>query len=352
MRALRFYKRNDIRLEDIPEPTPKNDEIKIKVTYAAICGTDLEEFQFGPFFTPVDKPHPLTGVQVPVVLSHEFAGVVVEAGKDVAKVKVGDRVGCYPMISCGKCPPCRHGHINACVIQGNYGYSADGGFADYCVIAEKNAVKIPENIGDEQAALNEPTGIALNLVEVSHLELGDNIAIFGAGAIGLMALQIARIAGAKNVFVVDVIEKRLNLAKELGADVVINAKEEDCVEKIMSLTNGDGVDISFEVSGSSEVLKQAINATKFEGKITMASIYTAKLQDFDLSSIVVGARKIIGSVAHRPDQYVTALKYQADKRIDVRPLITGIVALDDLVEKGFKEYLNNKSEHIKILAKI
>ena len=284
-------------------------------------------------------------------MSHEFSGQVSDIGKGVSKVVPGDRVGVFPIISCGNCSSCRDSRNFACVNSGCFGLSMDGGFQEYCVLPERYIFKLPDNLGEDQAALNEPVGFGLNTFNLAKIRIGEDIVIFGAGTIGLILLQIARIVGARNVYMIGRREKRLNAAKELKADAVIDIDKEDYYKRIMDLTNGEGVDTVIDATGSVSVLEQAFRVTKYNGKIVTTSIFTQKAKNLDLNQIVIPGKQLIGSIAHNEDQYETALKMQSDNRVNVKPIITTIINLEDILDKGFKAYINNKNEHIKILVK-
>jgi (R,R)-butanediol dehydrogenase/meso-butanediol dehydrogenase/diacetyl reductase len=350
VKALRFYKKNDMRLEDIPEPSPKKGEVKIKVSYAGICGTDYEEFLYGPLWVSQDAPHPLTGKKAPMVLGHEFSGRVAEVGDGVTKFKSGDKVAVYPMIYCGECSNCKRGDYFLCKNIGCVGLSCDGGFEEYCVVPERNVFKVPDDLPDEYAALAEPTGFCINTIGLTDMDMGDDVAIFGAGTIGLLCQQIAKTKGCKNVYMVARNELRLKAAKQLGADEVIDITKDDYIEKIRQLTEGEGVDCVIEATGSNQVMNQIFNVVKSGGKITLAGVF-AKNSEIDLKNIVNFGRTIQGAVAHRPIHFETALKMLSDGRVNVKPLITKVVSLEDALEIGFKDYLANKKNYIKVLVK-
>jgi (R,R)-butanediol dehydrogenase/meso-butanediol dehydrogenase/diacetyl reductase len=352
MKALQYYGKKDLRLEDIPEPVAGDGEIKIKVSYAGICGTDYEEYLYGPLWV-TKEPHPLTGHGLnngPVVLGHEFSGKVTAVGKGVTKVVEGDRVAVHPMIVCGKCKNCLAGNYYLCSNIGCVGLHRNGGFQEYCVVPEWNVFKIPDALSEKHAAAAEPVGFALNSVDLMNLSVGEDVAVFGAGLIGLLYQQVARVCGARRVTMIARRKLRLDVSKELGADVVIDVESEDFKEKIMSMTGGLGVDSVFEATGSTNVLDQVFEVVKSGGKIVLGGVFPKDVT-LDLKKIVNCGRTVIGAVAHNPIHFETALQMLSDGRINVDPIITKVVSLDDAIEEGFKDYLANKGDNIKLMIK-
>ena len=191
MRAARWYKAKDVRVEDVEEPQVKNDTVKIKVKWCGICGSDLHEYLAGPIFIPVDKPHPITGDVAPVIMGHEFSGEVVEIGKDVTNVKVGDRVVVEPMDVCGTCPACTSGQYNLCSSLGFHGLAGGGGgFSEYTTFLAKFVHKIPDSLSYEKAALIEPMSVALHSLRVGNFTIGQSAIVTGAGQSVLLQLNV------------------------------------------------------------------------------------------------------------------------------------------------------------------
>lgn len=350
MLALKYYKKNDMRLEDVPIPEAGKGEVRIKVGYAAICGTDIEEYLYGPLWVSQDEPHPLTGKKAPLSLGHELSGYIDEVGEGVDQFNIGDRVAVYPIIYCGECDNCKKGNYEICKSIGCVGLSMDGGFEEYCVIPARNVFKVPDNVKLEHAALTEPVGFCTNTLALSDVQLGDDVIVFGAGGIGLICTQIAKAAGAKNVIVIARNPLRLQAAKDLGADYVFDVTKEGYLEKVMEITNGNGADVVIEATGSIKVIDQVFEVSKVGGTITLASVFFEDAT-FDLKKIVNAGRKVIGAVAHKPIHFQQALKMMSDGRVNVAPMAQSIVPLKNAIEDGFKEYINNKKNYIKMIIK-
>lgn len=347
MRAARFYDAKDVRVEDIEEPTVIGpDDVKVKVAWAGICGSDLHEYAAGPMTIPGDEKDPLTGQKRPITMGHEFSGSVEEVGANVDHVRVGDKVAINPLITSGN-------HENRLFDMYNgfqfVGLGANGGFADYTVINKKNVVKVDESVPLEIAALVEPTAVAVQAIRESDMVFGDTVAIFGVGPIGLANIIAARAAGAKEIFAFDLSKERLEKAKEVGATYTINSGETDPVEFIKEIYP-DGVDRSFEVAGAQQTFEQAIHATRPRGVVTVVSIFEKPI-DFNPMLLTASGVRVSSSLAYEDDIFEFTVKLIENNQIDVSSLITDHIELEDIVEKGFKSLSNDKSQ-AKILVKL
>ena len=251
----------NFEVRDIAKPEVKlEDDVLIRVTAAGVCGTDVHIY------------HDKFPSYPPVVLGHEFAGVVEEVGSAVKKVKVGDRVTCEPHTKyCGKCDLCRAGKIQLCAEKRSPGWGIDGAFTDYVVVPELFLHHIPDNVGDDVAALAEPMAIVTHSVlERGKVEPQDVVAVIGAGPIGLLAAVAAKAGGASKVYVLGTNAdeaKRFPAALRMGLDGVINTMKENAMDKIMELTNGKGVDLVIEASGAEPGINTGIDIVKVCGRI-------------------------------------------------------------------------------------
>ncbi|WP_054948729.1 2,3-butanediol dehydrogenase [Numidum massiliense] len=348
MKAARWHGLKDMRVDDIPVPGVRPGTVKIKVKWCGICGSDLHEYTTGPVMVPIDKPHPLTKEQAPVVFGHEFSGEVVEVGEGVTKYKAGDRVVVEPIYNCGKCPACRSGKYNRCEMLGFYGViGGGGGFSEYTVTPEKMVHKIPDNMTFEQGALVEPTAVAVHAVRKSKLRIGDSVAVFGTGPIGLLTIMAAKAAGAARVIAVEVSQERKQYAAKVGADIVLDPTEIDVVEEIHRLTGG-GVDISFEVAGIEEVLNQAIDSVKFDGQVVVISVWEQRAA-IDPNKLLFKECDVIGTIGYC-DIFPGVIKLIADGRIKADELVTKKIDIDNVVSDGLEALLAEKNQ-IKILVK-
>jgi (R,R)-butanediol dehydrogenase/meso-butanediol dehydrogenase/diacetyl reductase len=349
MRAARWHARRDVRVEDVPIPRVGPGEVLLRVRWCGICGTDLEEYRDGPVVIPVDRPNRLTGQRAPVTLGHEFAGEVVEVGPDVAGIAVGDRVVPDICLACGQCHHCRRHEYALCLDWAAIGLHGDGGLAEFATVPARQCVRLPDAIGDEEAALIETIEVAVRAVRHAGVRLGDSVAVVGDGAVGLITLQVARAAGATRVLLVGHRPARLALGRSLGADAAIDSRAPGWLDAARELTDGLGADVAIECGGRAEAIRDAIAATRKGGRIVLLAVIGSPVP-VDTWPIVEGERTVIGSVQHHFDEDLPiAVDLLASGRVDVRPLVTRRIALERVVSDGF-EALEAGSEEIKILV--
>ncbi|WP_435361901.1 2,3-butanediol dehydrogenase [Haloarchaeobius sp. DFWS5] len=355
MRVAKYYGSGDIRVESADEQTLGPDDVRIDVEACGICGTDLHEYKDGPDLTPSpDSEHPLTGASLPVPLGHEFSGTISEVGEDVTNVAVGDPVTVNPAIVCGECRYCAEGRHNLCESVANIGISArSGGFADSAVVPAANVVALPEGIPVEYGALVEPFSVGIHATRRSGMQTGDSVAVFGAGPIGISIVQAAKAAGATEIFVSEPRETRRDIAATVGATTTLDPVETDAVEVISDATDG-GVDVAFEAVGIEPTFKAAVESTKRGGQITAVGISDADV-GLTPNELVVVERSINGSNGYLSGpqaerEFSMATRYLETGQFDAEEMITGRVALDDIVEEGFEDLLDPESEHVKILV--
>lgn len=342
MKALRWYGRKDLRYEDVPEPSPGPGQVKVKVSLAGICGTDLKEYEAGPGMIAVDK--------VPLTLGHEFAGRIAELGKGVTDFKVGERVTGVGYWFCGECFFCKRAMYNICLNAGFTGLTVDGCMAEYVVIPSYAVYKLPESVSDELGALVEPLAVAIHAVRQGNVCPGDTVAIVGSGTIGLCVLLAARAAGASEVYVVDKIKHRGEIALAMGATAFINPDDGEPVKQVANLTDGLGVDISYECVGHPDTPQLAVDLARKGGTTVIVGVFD-KPSSFHFHSVMFNQKTIVGSSIY-VDEAKTAIALLADKRIDPRRLITSKVPLKDAVKMGFEKLIANKEDNIKILLQI
>ncbi|QNM08566.1 galactitol-1-phosphate 5-dehydrogenase [Wansuia hejianensis] len=245
MKAGVVYAKNDIRYDEIEKPAVRPGTVLIKVKYTGICGSDVPRVNG-------DACH-----FFPNVLGHEFSGVVEEIGEGVTSVQPGDRVAGVPLVPCMACEDCQRGDYSLCKHYSFIGSRQFGSFAEYVVVPEKNAVKFSEDVSFEKGAFFEPATVALHGLERTGYKGGHTVAILGGGTIGLMTMQWARIFGASQVVVFDIVNERLELAVRLGADTGVNTGEEDFMEKVSALTGGRGFDYVYETAGNTVTMRLA-----------------------------------------------------------------------------------------------
>lgn len=255
MKAAVVIANETISYEDYPKPELKAGYVLVKVKMAGICGSDIPRvLQNGVHFYPV-------------VLGHEFSGEVVEIGEGVTKVAVGDRVSGAPLLPCHSCEDCQKGDFSLCKNYTFIGSRIQGAFADFVLLPEINTVKFDKTVSFEQGAFFEPSTVALHGILQNNFKGGDDVAILGGGTIGIFTAQWARILGAKRVFVFDIDEDRLSLAKKLGADYTINTRKDGYLEEVKAFTDDKGFGVIFETAGVDVTMKLAFELAANKAKV-------------------------------------------------------------------------------------
>ena len=331
MLALRFYAPEDLRLEDVPEPTCGTDEVKIRVKNCSTCGTDVKIRKNG---------H--QNLAPPRIIGHEIAGEVVEVGSSVAgDWKPGDRVQVIAAVPCGKCHECRKGWMAVCQNQTSVGYQYDGGFAEYMIVprevlAVDGMNRIPDGVGFAEASAAEPFACAINAQEQLGIEPGDDVVIFGAGPIGCMHVRIARgVHGAGRIILVDINSERLKMSADaVQPDVVINASEVNIVEEILKLTGGRGADVVITATPANITQEQAVSMAARNGRISFFGGLPKTNPTITLDSNLVHYRQlhIHGANGSAPEHNRRALDYIASGEVPVADLITRRIRLRDVMD--------------------
>ncbi|MEO7081009.1 MAG: 2,3-butanediol dehydrogenase [Flavobacteriales bacterium] len=346
MKAARWHAAKDIRVEEANIPTPNDDQVKIEVKFAGICGSDLHEYNHGPQIIPVDAPYPLNGHQGTTTLGHEFAGIVAEVGKNVTKVKVGDRVTVEPIFRNPESPFIESGEYNLSEPLGFVGLTANGAFAKYVVVEEYMTHKMPEGMSFQQGAIVEPAAVAAYGLQQSGMKMGDTVLVTGAGPIGLLTVQVAIASGASQVFVTDVSEARLAKAKEVGATQTFDAKAKDIPTKIREMT-GHGVDVFIDAAGVQASFDTGIKSLRNGGTAVLVALFSKNVSH-DALDQALRELTIKGIIGYR-NIFPEVIALISSGRLPVEKLVTRTISLDEIVEKGFEALVNDPSE-VKVLV--
>lgn len=351
MKAAVWHGRQDVRIEKVSEPpAPPPGQVQVKVAWCGICGTDLHEYMGGPLYIPLGHPHPVTGVQAPVIIGHEMSGEVTAVGEGVENFAVGDRIAACPIIGCGKCRWCRTGSMAQCDRVAFLGTSWTGGaLAERLNLNAYQCYHLTDAITDEIGALVEPFSSTVRAVAQGQPGAGDNVAIVGAGPIGLMALMAARIRGAKRVVAIEVAERRIEAAKQCGADAVIDPTREDPEKRALEITDGAGFDLVMECAGQPATVLMAGKLTRTRGRLVIMGVFE-KPAAIDLTDVVFREKVISGSMSGY-GVYDETIRIMTDPRFRGDLLITDHIGLDDLVGKGYNGLLNEKNKHVKMLVR-
>ena len=321
MKALLLseYKRFD--LTDLPNPVPGPGEVLIRVEACGICGSDVHGYDGS------------SGRRIPpIVMGHEAAGTIAAVGDGVDAYRQGDRVTFDSTVYCGQCEFCRAGEVNLCdqrqVVGVSCGdYRRHGAFAEYVVVPQRIVYHLPETFSFPEAAMLEAVSVALHAVRVSELKGGETALVIGAGMIGLLTLQAARAAGCSRVFVADVDETRLRMAKEMGADETLLASGTGLITEIQRLTGGKGVDIVLEAVGRDETVAAAIDNVRKGGTVTLIGNITPEVK-LPLQKVVSRQIRLQGTAASA-GEYPQAIELVSNGKIKVKPLITAVAALEE-----------------------
>ena len=309
-------------IQQRPIPTPKDDEVLVKVENVGVCGSDLHYFESGRISDFI--------VEFPFVLGHEAGGTVVEVGKNVKKIKVGDRVAMEPGKTCGKCEFCKSGRYNLCPDVIFFATPPiDGVYQEYVAHEEGLCFKIPDNMDTEEAALIEPLAVGMHAANQADAHVGQTAVVTGSGCIGLMSLMSLKARGVSKVIVVDVMDKRLEQAKKLGADFVINGKTEDTIARIMELTDGNGLDIGIETSGAQICAGQLMKAAKKGATIVFVG-YSASGDMTLPMGTALDKELIMKTVFRYRNCYPMAIDAVASGKINVKGVVTDRFELDDI----------------------
>jgi (R,R)-butanediol dehydrogenase/meso-butanediol dehydrogenase/diacetyl reductase len=329
-----------VRIEERPEPAaPRLGEIRLRVTRVGLCGTDASEYAAGPMMTPLKARHPNSGVLGPVVLGHEFIGVVESAGESSDRFAVGDRVAAGAGVWCGDCAWCERGQTNLCQSYWTYGLSADGGLTQMVTVPERMLHPIPPHVSDDNAAIAQPLAVGLHAVDRSRVRPGDVVVVHGAGAIGSFVIAGLRAAGAGAIVAVDIDEGRLETAAKLGADVLVNASFADPLDVVRELTGSTLADVGVETSGVPDGLARVQRLTRRGGTILLVGLPKGEVS-FTAVDLILREIDVMTTVAHVCDQNLpSALALLAERDL-ASLLVERVVPLDRVIEDALTPMVN------------
>ena len=324
MKALLLTEYNNLEFTEFPEPQIGSDDLLVHVRACGICGSDVHGFDGS------------TGRRIPpLIMGHEASGVVAKTGNNVTHFAVGDRVTFDSTVYCGRCYFCRRGEVNLCdnrqvlgVSPG--GYVRHGAFAEYIAVPQHITYPIPDALSFEHSALVEPVSVAVHAVGLAPMKLGDTAVVVGSGMIGLLVVQALRVAGCRSVIAIDLEEKKLRLAAELGAEVCLNAGELDVPSAVRDCTSGRGADIAVEVVGNTQALETALMSLRKGGTLILVGNISPKV-DLQLQSVVTRQIRLLGACASS-GEYLVCIDLLARKAIRVDSLIGAVAPLSEGAE--------------------
>lgn len=332
-----------IELEEREIPQPKEGEVLIKIGYVGICGSDVHYFETGAIGDFVVKP--------PFVLGHEAAGTVVALGEGVDSLKIGDMVAMEPGKTCGHCEFCRTGRYNLCPdVQFFATPPYDGVFQEYVAYDASMCFRLPDNVSLMEGALIEPLAVGFHAANQGGAHIGQKAVVFGSGCIGLMCLLALKAEGVTDVYVVDVIDKRLEKAMELGAAGVINSSKEDAVERIMELAGGYGVDLAIDTAGADVTINQGIRMVKPGGTIVCVGYSRSGKVTLDMS-VALNKEITFRTVFRYRHIYPMAIAAVSSGLINLRNVVTDTFTLDEIQEAMMKS-VNDKVNIVKAVIEV
>jgi len=352
MKAVVCHGIRDYRLEETPTPTPGPDEVVIKVHDCGICASDIKCYTGAPLFWGDEHRPPY--VDGPVIPGHEFVGDVVALGEGAAGkhgIALHDRVVAEQIVPCGACRYCLNGHYWMCMAARVFGFKkiVHGGMAEYMKLpAPARIYKVPREISAEHAALIEPLGCAIHAVERGDVKLGDVVVQMGCGTLGLCMVAATRLKNPGLLIAMDLIDYRLELAEQFGADVTVNPAKEDAVQRVRDLTDGYGCDVLIEATGNAEAITPALHMMRKLGTFVEFSV----MRDLSTAdwTIIGDAKELNIHGAHlAPYTFPIAIDYLARGLIRIEPIVTHAFPLSAF-EKGFHA-VENPADSIKVLLR-
>lgn len=324
-------------------PQPADNEVLVKLEYVGICGSDMHYYETGRIGDYVVEP--------PFVLGHEPGGVVVEIGKNVTHLKVGDRVALEPGKTCGHCEYCREGKYNLCPDVVFFATPpVDGVFQEYVAHEAALCFKLPENVDTLEGALIEPLAVGFHAANQGGAHAGQTAVVFGAGCIGLVSMMALKAEGVSRVYVVDIMQKRLDKAMELGATGVINSMNTDVQEEIGRLTEGKGVDLVIETAGMEVTTRQAIHVTKKGATIVLVGYSKTGEMTLPLS-LALDKELTFKTVFRYRHIYPMAIEAVASGKVNLKGIVSNIFNFDD-IQAAMDKSVSDKANIVKSVVKI
>ena len=339
MKATYFLGNETFEVREVPVPKAAPGTVVVKNYACGVCGTDVHIYHGEPGSADVTPP---------VVLGHEYSGVVYEVGEGVKGLQVGDHVTIDPNIYCGECEYCRNGKKQMCPSMQAVGVTMDGGFAEYSIVPAAQALKLDPSVPLEYGAMSEPLACCIHGIDLAEIKLGDTVCVVGGGAIGLLLLQLAKMSGASKIVVSEPNEIRRQKAMELGADMCINPLEEGHYEKYIDFIGGDGADVVIECAGNRAAVNSAFKFAKKGAMILLFSVPSVgATYDLPLMDVFKKELTIRGTFVN-PDTHQRAVNLINSGRIKIEPIITHTFGLDQLPEAIDMQV---SSESIKVIVK-
>lgn len=336
MRSAVFYGKHDIRIEEYPKPEPKENEVLIQVKACGVCGTDVHIYEG-------DKG--AAKVTPPTILGHEFSGVIEKAGTAVTQFQPGDRVCVDPNCYCGSCEPCRDGIAHYCEHMVGYGTTVNGGFAEYCTVDERQVYRLGENTSFEQGAMTEPAACCLHGIDMCEIRPGQQVVVIGGGMIGLLMIQLARLAGASRIALLEPVESKREVGKKMGADICIDPLKED-VKAALKAAGMTWIRTVIECAGRTSTIEQAIDIAGNKAVVMMFGL-TKPEDTIQVKPFEVFQKELVLKASYiNPYTQKRALDLIDSGRLDVSSMVCEVCELEKLPQVLGNQETRAKGKYI------
>ncbi|WP_435298994.1 2,3-butanediol dehydrogenase [Timonella sp. A28] len=352
MKAIRYYGKEDVRLDEIDEPQVRPGTVKIKPAWTGLCGSDLHLYFHGvmPPAPSHDNAHPVTGEKLPVVFGHEFSGIVEEIGEGVTGFNLGEHVVVEPSVVCNECVACRDGAYNVCEKFGFVGISGRGGGLSEYVVAEERWVHSVGNMPLDEAALIEPLAVSLHAVRMVDLNEGDVAVVGGAGPIGLLTAAVLKAHGVTTI-VSEVSTARREMALEFKvADYVVDPMQQDLAEFVKAHTGGAGAAAAFDCAGVQPVFDSLLKSLKARGHLQIVAIYTNN-PVIDFPAMIFKELRVSASLGYAGD-HQAAIDLVHSGKVNLKPFITARINAENIAQDGYQFLVDNKETQVKVIAQL
>jgi L-iditol 2-dehydrogenase len=339
MKQVRLVEPENVVLEDVEKPVPKENEVLIQVKRIGVCGSDIHAY-YG--------KHPY--ISCPIVQGHEFSGEIVEMGEAVSGFAVGDRVTVMPQLVCGECYPCKHGDYHICNALKVIGCQADGAAREFIPVDQNLVIKLPQGMSLDHGAMVEPVAVGVHAVQRLGSVSGLKLLVFGAGPIGNLTAQVAKGLGAESVMIVDISPFRLDVARQCGIDFVVNTSNEVLEQRIHEAFGPDGADAILECVGVQDTMELAIHLARKGTDIIVVGVFAEK-PSLDIGLVQDKELKLIGTLMYKENDYRTAVELIQSNRVRLDPLITTHFAFEEYA-RAYKYIEEYKDRSMKVLIDV
>ena len=336
MKSAVFYEKHNLKVEESPIPVIGDNDVLVEVKACGVCGTDVHIYEGDEGAAPVTPP---------TILGHEFSGIVTKVGKNVVSCNVGDRVSIDPNCYCGTCDPCRNGVAHYCENMIGYGTTVNGGFAEYCAVNERQIYKLGKNTSFEQGAMAEPVACCLHGIDMCEIQPGHQVVVIGGGMIGLLMIQLAKLAGAAKVALLEPVQSKREIGRNIGADVCIDPLTED-VSEVLKENDMNWINTVIECVGRVETIEKAIEIAGNKAVVMMFGL-TKPEEKITIKPFEIFQKELVLKSSYiNPYTQKRALDLIDSGRLDVESMIYEVCGLEQLEDILSKPELRANGKYI------